>query len=91
MCGSRGLHHNDGDGGGESAGKPTEFVEPLWGVKKAEQFGDANADEGAEEVTTDKCARLREGCLDRAVDKYGGCTLKVGQKMSGSSRRSNHC
>lgn len=75
MCSASQLHNNNSHGSGERSRQPAEGLEARLVRHQTEELGDADTDQGTEEVAEDQRARLGEGAFDCAEDKHGGCTL----------------
>lgn len=66
------LHGDDGDGGGERGGEPSDGLEVR---AEGEELRDAEPEHGGDEVPADECAGLRERRLDGTVAEDGGRAL----------------
>lgn len=63
------LHDDDCRRGGQRGREPAQRLETRLIRHQTEEFGDADADQGAEEVAEDQGARLGEGTFDGAEDE----------------------
>lgn len=75
MSGLSDAHDDNGDSRRQRCGQPAQGVELLLVWHETEQFGDAQAGQGAKEVTEDEGARLREGTFHGPEDQDGRCSL----------------
>lgn len=64
------LHSHYGGSGRESSCKPSERFEALLGGDKAEELGDANTYNGADEVAADESSGLCEWGLNSPVEEH---------------------
>lgn len=71
------LHDDDCSSGGQRGCEPAQRLETRLIRHQTEEFGDADADQGAEEVAEDQGARLGEGAVNGAEDEDGRGALLI--------------
>lgn len=69
------LHDHNGNSARQRGGKPAQGFEARLVWHEAEQFGDAEAGQGAEKVPENQGAWLGKGAFNSAKDEHCRCTL----------------